>query len=129
MAFLLDTHVVLWYASKNPSLSPKAKAIVDAKSDLFFSVASLWEIVIKVNIGKLQLDYSFEGLLERIAVMQAEIIPIKIDSLKEYLNLPLNKDHRDPFDRILVAQAIDYSLDVVSGDEKFDFYPVRRVWA
>jgi PIN domain nuclease of toxin-antitoxin system len=129
MAFLLDTHVVLWYASKNPSLSPRAKAIVDAKSDLFFSVASLWEIVIKVNIGKLQLDYSFESLLERIAVLQAEIIPIEIESLEQYLNLPTAKDHRDPFDRILVAQAADYSLDIVSRDEKFDLYPVRRVWA
>lgn len=91
MAFLLDTHVVLWYASKSPSLSPKAKAIVDAKSDLFFSVASLWEIVIKVNIGKLQLDYSFESLLARVAVMQAEIIPIEIESLEAYLDLPLDK--------------------------------------
>lgn len=129
MAFLLDTHVVLWYASKNPRLSQKAKAIVDAKTDLFLSVASLWEIIIKVNIGKLQLDASLGGLLERIAVMQAEIIPIAIESLEEYLNLPLPKDHRDPFDRILVTQAMDYSLDIVSRDEKFDLYPIQRVWA
>jgi PIN domain nuclease of toxin-antitoxin system len=128
MAFLLDTHVVLWYASKNPSLSQRAKAIVDAKSDLFFSMASLWEIVITINVGKLQLDYSFKSLLDRISVMRAEIVPIEIESLENYLDLPISKDHRDPFDRILVAQAIDYSLDIVSRDESFDAYPIQRVW-
>jgi PIN domain nuclease of toxin-antitoxin system len=128
MAFLLDTHVILWHISKNPSLSQKAKEIVDVKSDLFFSVASLWEIVIKINVCKLQLDCSFESLLDHVSVMNAEIIPIEIESLKIYLNLPVSPDHRDPFDRILVAQAMDYSLDIVSRDEKFDFYPIQRVW-
>jgi PIN domain nuclease of toxin-antitoxin system len=129
MAFLLDTHVVLWHISKDPILSQKAKEIVDAKSDLFFSVASLWEIVVKINVGKLQLDCSFESFLDHVAVMNAEIIPIEIASLKIYLDLPISPDHRDPFDRILVAQAMDYSLDIVSRDEKFDFYPIQRVWA
>ncbi|MBF2088180.1 MAG: type II toxin-antitoxin system VapC family toxin [Synechococcales cyanobacterium K44_A2020_017] len=129
MAFLLDTHVFLWHISKNPSLSQKAKEIVDTKSDLFFSVASLWEIVIKINVGKLQFDCSFESFLDHVSVMNAEIIPIEIESLKIYLNLPLSPEHRDPFDRILVAQAMDYSLDIVSRDEKFDSYPIQRVWA
>lgn len=128
MAFLLDTHVVLWHISKNSNLSQRAKEIIDTKSDLLISVASLWEIVVKINIKKLELDCSFENLLDRISVMNAEIIPIEIESLKIYLNLPLSFDHRDPFDRILVAQAMDYSLDLVSCDKKFDFYPIRRVW-
>ena len=129
MAFLLDTHVFLWYLSNNPSLSQKAKEIVDTKSDLFFSVASLWEIVLKITVGKLQRDFSFESFLDHVSVMNAEIIPIEIESLKIYLNLPLSPEHRDPFDRILVAQAMDYSLDIVSRDEKFDSYPIQRVWA
>jgi PIN domain nuclease of toxin-antitoxin system len=128
MAFLLDTHVVLWHISKNPRLSQKAKEIVEAKSDLFFSVASLWEIVIKINIGKLLLDCPFESFLDYVSVMNPEIIPIEIESLKIYLNLPLPPKHRDPFDRILVAQAMDYSLEIVSRDEKFDSYPIQRVW-
>lgn len=103
--------------------------MVDTKSDLFFSVASLWEIVIKINVGKLQLDCSFESFLDHVSVMNAEIIPIEIESLKIYLTLPLSPEHRDPFDRILVAQAMDYSLDIVSRDEKFDSYPIQRVWA
>ena len=128
MAFLLDTHVILWHLSKNPNLNQKAKEIVDVKSDLFFSVASLWEIVIKINVGKLQLDCAFGSLLDHVSVMNTEIIPIEIESLKIYLNLPISPDHRDPFDRILVTQAMDYSLDIVSRDEKFDFYPIQRVW-
>ncbi len=128
MAFLLDTHVVLWHISKHPNLSQKAKQIVDTKSDLFFSVASFWEIVIKINLGKLQIDCSFDSFLDHVAVMNAQIIPIQIESLKIYLELPISPDHRDPFDRILVAQAMDYSLDIVSRDEKFDFYPIQRVW-
>ncbi|MGF1522870.1 MAG: type II toxin-antitoxin system VapC family toxin [Leptolyngbyaceae cyanobacterium] len=128
MAVLLDTRVVLWYVTKNPNLSLKAREIVDAKSGLFFSIASLWEITIKSNIGKLQLDCSFDGLLARIAVMRAEIIPISITNLETYLNLPLPDNHRDPFDRILIAQAMNHSLDIVSRDDKFDHYPIRRVW-
>lgn len=82
MAFLLDTHVVLGHIAKDPSLSQKAKEIIDTKSDLFFSVASLWEIVVKINVGKLQLDCSFEDFLDHVAVMNAEIIPIEIESLQ-----------------------------------------------
>lgn len=129
MAVLLDTHVVLWYVTQNSSLSLKAREIVEAKSDLFFSMASVWEIAIKLNIGKLQIYCSFDDLLARIAVTRAEILPINIEDTQTYINLPLMPDHRDPFDRILVAQAMNYGLDIVSGDEKFDAYPIQRVWA
>ncbi len=128
MAYLLDTHVVLWHVSKNNNLSPRAKAIVDSKTTIFFSIASLWEIAIKVNIGKLQIDCSFDDLLDRIAVMRAMIIPIEIQSLKNYLGLPYLRAHRDPFDRILIAQALEYELKIVSCDEKFDAYPIQRIW-
>lgn len=129
MAVLLDTHVVLWYATQNSSLSLKAREIVEAKSDLFFSMASVWEIAIKLNIGKLQIYCSFDDLLARIAVTRSEILPISIEDTQTYINLPLMPEHRDPFDRILVAQAMNYDLDIVSGDEKFDAYPIQRVWA
>lgn len=128
MPFLLDTHVLIWYVTKSPKLSQTAQAIVNSKSDLFISVASLWEITIKINIDKLQLDCSFTDLLERIAVLRADIIPIEINSLKAYVDLPFLAEHRDPFDRILVAQAMDRALAIVSRDEKFDLYPVQRIW-
>lgn len=128
MSVLLDTHVVLWYVMGDPRLSTKARELIDAKADLFFSVVSLWEISIKLNIGKLQLRCSFDDLLARIAVMEAEILPINVEDIQAYIDLPLLPNHRDPFDRILVVQAINAGLAVVSEDTKFNFYDVRRVW-
>lgn len=128
MSILLDTHAVLWYVESDSSLSAKAKAIIDAKKDLFFSIASLWEIAIKLNVGKLQITSSFSQLLIRLEFLNIEILPINTEDLDTYMSLPLPKKHRDPFDRILVAQSINYSFPILSGDEKFDLYSVRRVW-
>jgi PIN domain nuclease of toxin-antitoxin system len=128
MAFLLDTHVILWYISEDSKLSSKAKEIVDAKLNLFVSVASLWEITIKINVGKLKLDDSFESLIDRLAVIRVEIIPINIAHLQTYMNLPFLSNHRDPFDRILISQATRHNLNLVSADTAFDAYPIRRVW-
>ncbi len=128
MKVLLDTHVLLWYVMGDARLCHQARNIIEAKSDLSFSAASLWEIAIKTNIGKLQLQCSFDDLLMRLDYIQAEILPISIEDTRTYLALPLDADHRDPFDRILVAQAIARSLVLVSGDPKFDRYTLQRVW-
>ncbi|PSR19347.1 PIN domain nuclease [filamentous cyanobacterium CCP3] len=128
MSILLDTHTVLWYAESDSRLSTQAKTILDAKKDLFFSVASLWEIAIKLNIGKLQITSSFSQLLIRLEFLKVEILPISTEDLDIYINLPLPKNHRDPFDRFLVAQSINYSLPILSSDEKFDLYLIERVW-
>ncbi|MGP1382420.1 MAG: type II toxin-antitoxin system VapC family toxin [Thainema sp.] len=128
MPILLDTHAVLWYVESDPSLSAKAKAILDAKKNLFFSTASLWETAIKLNVGKLQITSSFNQLLIRLEFLNMEILPINTEDLNTYIGLPLSKNHRDPFDRILVAQSINHSMPILSGDEKFDLYPVQRVW-
>jgi PIN domain nuclease of toxin-antitoxin system len=131
MALLLDTHAVLWYVIGSPELSETARNIIDAQSELVFSIASVWEISIKLNIGKLQLNCSFDDLLVRVAVMRAEILPISIEDTRTYIDLPLpsKPKHRDPFDRILIAQAINNSLTIVSADAAFDIYPIQRVWA
>lgn len=129
MSILLDTHAVLWYVESDSSLSANAKAIIDTKKELFFSIASLWEIAIKLNVGKLQITSSFSQLLIRLEFLNVEILPINTEDLDTYIGLPLPKKHRDPFDRILVAQSINHSMPILSGDEKFDLYSVRRVWA
>ena len=129
MSFLLDTHVFLWYISGHSSLSPRAKGIIEAKTGLKFSIASLWEISIKVNIGKLKLTGSFDDLLTRLNYVNAEILAIAVEDTRSYMNLSLPPNHRDPFDRILIAQAINHSLSLVSADKKFDAYPVKRVWS
>ena len=111
MNFLLDTHTFLWYFQGSEELSSKAAEILEEQSnDLWLSIASLWEISIKLGLGKLTLQNSFselEGVLQQLKI---EVLPIAFSDTECYLNLPLH--HRDPFDRILVAQAINhYSRD------------------
>ncbi|MFH7242544.1 MAG: type II toxin-antitoxin system VapC family toxin [Spirulina sp.] len=77
---------------------------------------------------KLDFDDSFESLLDRLAVMKVDFIPINIAHLEAYINLPVLSDHRDPFDRILISQATRHNLNLVSADTAFDAYPIRRVW-
>ena len=126
MEFLLDTHVFLWYLLGDPNLSSKAKEAIDTKTDLYFSIASLWEISIKINVGKLQLNRSFEYLPKELQYINAQILPITSKDTEIYAVLPLH--HRDPFDRILIAQAMNHSLVLISRDEAFDCYPIQRVW-
>lgn len=109
-------------------MSANAKAIIDAKRNLFFSIASLWEIAIKLNVGKLQITSSFSQLLIRLEFLNVEILPINTEDLDTYIGLPSSKNHRDPFDRILVAQSMNHTFPILSSDEKFDLYPVQRVW-
>lgn len=128
MKALLDTHVLLWYLLGNPSLSDRAKEIINTRTNLYFSIASLWEISIKVNVGKLQLNRPVQELPEELELINAEILPISLEDTQMYVNLPLPTNHRDPFDRILVAQTMNRSLVLVSSDVKFNFYAIQRVW-
>ena len=129
MKLLLDTHVLLWYLLGDLRLTDRVREIVDAKTDLHFSIASLWEISIKVNLGKLQLNRSFQELLEELDFINAEFLPISIEDTQTYMNLPLLQQHREPFDRMLIAQAINHSLVIVSSDQAFDHYEIQRVWS
>jgi PIN domain nuclease of toxin-antitoxin system len=131
MKYLLDTHVLLWYLSKDPNLSAKAKEIVDDRADLYFSIVSLWEIAIKVNIGKLQINRPIDALPIELQYIHTQLLPITIRDIEIYSGLPLPntpKKHRDPFDRILIAQTINYSLHLVSQDVAFDAYEIQRLW-
>ncbi|CAD5913671.1 type II toxin-antitoxin system VapC family toxin [Planktothrix agardhii] len=126
MTFLLDTHAFLWYLTADHNLGSKAKEVIDTKTDLYFSIASLWEMSIKINIGKLQLDRPFEDISKELQYLNVQILPITVKDTKFYANLPLH--HRDPFDRILVAQAMNHSLILISRDPAFDNYPIQRLW-
>jgi PIN domain nuclease of toxin-antitoxin system len=128
MTVLLDTHVLLWYVMGDSRLNDRARTIVESKTDLFLSVVSLWEIAIKVNIGKLQLNCSFDDVLVRVNYIQAEILPISITDTKMYLTLPVHATHRDPFDRMIVSQVMRRSMTLISGDTKFDLYGIQRLW-
>lgn len=128
MNILLDTHTLLWYLEDSKNLSSKAAEIIENPSNtLCFSIASLWEISIKLGLGKLSLQNSFSELEEVLKQLKIEVLPITFSDTECYLNLPLH--HRDPFDRILVAQAMNHSLVLISRDVAFDAYDLQRVWS
>ncbi|MFA7343739.1 MAG: type II toxin-antitoxin system VapC family toxin [Terrimicrobiaceae bacterium] len=128
MRVLLDTHTLLWVADDSPQLSIAArKALLPQTTERYFSVISLWEISIKVGLGKLPLRQPLESFLDALE-SNPNLLPLNLarDHFVRYAALPLH--HRDPFDRMLVAQALSESLTVVGCDEAFDAYGVQRVW-
>jgi len=125
---LLDTHTLLWWLSDDPALSrPARKFIAEIKNSAIVSAASAWEIATKVRLGKLptavDLAADFVGYLEREGF---ELLPISPDHGIRAGLLP--GPHKDPFDRMLIAQAQAESMPVVSNDLVFDSYGVRRIW-
>lgn len=129
MRYLLDTHSFLWFINGDNQLSGKAKkAILDADKVKYISIASLWEIAIKVNIGKLKIDMPFEDLMQKHIVANSfEILPITFEHTHELSKLDLH--HRDPFDRIIIAQAISEMFTVITIDSIFQNYkPLKVLW-
>ena len=125
---LLDTHAFLWFIGGNERLSLRARALIEARENpMFVSVASLWEIAIKNGIGKLDLDRPFAELVpEQLERQQIEVLGIHISHLAELIRLP--QHHRDPFDRLIAAQAIVEGLPIISVDPALDAYRVQRLW-
>ena len=126
MSFLIDTHAFLWYIQASDQLSPKAADILeDPNQNLYFSIASLWEISIKMGLGKLKLDNSFHELEALLSRLSIEILPITFADTETYFSLSLH--HRDPFDRMLITQVMNRSLSIITADSAFDAYSVDRV--
>ncbi len=127
MKLLLDTHVFLWFIDDSPALSTRGKALLEADNELFLSVGSLWEIAVKLRLGKLTVAMATESLMtEQVTANNIEILPISVPHLVQVSTLPLH--HRDPFDRLIIAQAIMEQMPVVSADPAFDAYPIERLW-
>jgi len=128
MRLLLDTHAFLWFVGGDERLSDRAKeAIADLENEVFLSVASLLEIAVKINIGKLKLPRSFGELIpEQLLKNEITILRIELSHMAKYVDLPLH--HRDPFDRLIVVQAQVEEMLVVSKDEKFGSYDVDLFW-
>lgn len=122
MKVLLDTHALLWWLSDSPRLDGKARAMIsDRAHEILVSVASLWEIMVKIRIGKLQADIAeIEDAIDRQGFRRIAISP---DHLKALVLLPVH--HRDPFDHLLIAQAISEDATFLTGDRQAEFYPVR----
>jgi PIN domain nuclease of toxin-antitoxin system len=127
MRLLLDTHAFLWFIDDNPRLSARAKTLLESDADILLSAASLWEMAIKVSLGRLTLAQPFDSFLpEQLTKNAVEILPITVAHLGAVAALPFH--HRDPFDRLLIAQASVERAPVVSADAAFDAYAVQRIW-
>lgn len=128
MKLLLDTHALLWFIAGDTRLSLSARSLIeDAGNEKFVSVASIWEIAIKVSVGKMSLLAPFDDLFPlQLSSNGFDLLPLKVEHASVVTNLPFH--HRDPFDRLIVAQAIAEKMTVVSRDDVFDKYGGFRVW-
>lgn len=125
--YLLDTHAFLWFVNNDPSLSSSARTLLESKIILLLSVASLWEIAIKLSLNKLSLPDSFDRFIpQQIALNKIQILPMETAHLNVVSSLPFH--HKDPFDRLIIAQAMVEKVAVVSVDSIFDSYLVQREW-
>ena len=128
MTLLLDTHTLLWFVEHAPELSQRAKAVIeDRDNTVVYSIASVWEMAIKLGLGKLAMSRplypDFADLLKEHGIQPLDIA---YRHSSEVSTLPMH--HRDPFDRLLVAQAMVENLPIVSADRAFDPYAITRIW-
>jgi PIN domain nuclease of toxin-antitoxin system len=128
MRLLLDTHAFLWFVTNDPLLSATAQALIaDPTNEIVISPASYWEVAIKVSIGKYPLTVPFEQFFAKgIEGNDFSILPVEIRHAAVLASLPMH--HKDPFDRMIVSQAIVEQIPVVSVDAAFDPYGVTRLW-
>ena len=128
MKLLLDTHTLLWFIAGSASLSAYARSLIeDAANEKFVSIVSIWETAIKVSTGKMALSAPFDVLFpHQLQINGFGLLPIKIEHTSVVITLPFH--HRDPFDRLLIAQAIEEKMTLVSVDNVFDDYGVTRFW-
>ena len=126
--FLADTNVVIWTISRSDRLSARVKrALADATGSIAVSVASVWEIIVKHQAGKLVFDMSLDLAIDQILYRSPwTIAPITPEHLPVLANLPML--HKDPFDRILIAQARHENLTILTPDEKIRDYDVKTLW-
>ena len=127
MRYLLDTHALLWFLEGSPKMSPVAVAIVeDGSASKSVSVASLWELAIKLSLDKLRIDGGLAQVLRAITANHFGIAPISLASLDELTRLPFI--HRDPFDRLLGSTALAEDFAIVTADADIRRYDARAVW-
>lgn len=127
MPLLLDTHTLLWFYSGDSQLPDHIKEeIENTNNQCFLSIASVWEITIKLGTGKLELDNSLNELFQFITRNQIEILPIEFNHLLRLERLP--NHHKDPFDRIIIAQSFEENLPIYTKDSFFQDYGILVRW-
>jgi PIN domain nuclease of toxin-antitoxin system len=128
MRLLIDSHAFIWAVDDVPRLTQAAAfAMQDPANELFLSAASIWEMAIKVSVRKMTLSLPYRQWMDKaISDLGLSILPITVDYAEVCAGLPWH--HRDPFDRLLIAQAQIEALSVVSGDSQLDAYSITRIW-
>ena len=125
--YILDTCAFIWAVQNSPNLSPKVLAILDGDDDVFVSQASFWEIAIKQTTGKLNLDKDIFALEDLCKAEEIQILPLELAYFERIKTLPLI--HRDPFDRIIIASAIEEDLTLLTNDgEIVKYQDVKTLW-
>lgn len=127
MRLLLDTHTLLWFLSDDAQLSTPARDLIeDGANEILLSVASAWEMAIKISLGKLTVGGSFDIFIpEQLALNSIELLSITLAHTAAVSTLPFH--HRDPFDRLLIAQSLVDSVPIVIRDDVLDAYGVVRM--
>ncbi len=129
--YLLDTHTFLWFVSDAPELSARARNLIEnEEANVFLSIASIWEIAIKNSLGKLEVKGGFDSIPKDLKENDIEILQIEFEHTAISNKLPFV--HSDPFDRIIIAQAIVEKMEIIGNDKVFDNYlvdkQVKRIW-
>lgn len=124
---MLDTHTLVWFLEGNPALSKEARTVIEEpKNQKYVSIASIWEIAIKVSLDKLKLIKSLEDLLCDLSNTEITILPIRLPHALRVSKLEFF--HRDPFDRLIIAQSIEEQFEILTRDSDFSSYDVITRW-
>jgi len=127
MDILLDTHVFMWFMNGDKSLTDSVRKIIaDVNNKCYFSIASIWEIAIKHSTNKLELASGFNNIQDFMIENDIELLPISFEHIQRLLKLDYH--HRDPFDRIIIAQGLEDGLTILSKDSNFVKYKVKIIW-
>lgn len=127
MRALLDTHTILWFLENDSQLSHEAKKVIeDSSNEIFVSIASLWEVTIKKSLGKLNLSRETNEIAMHLEKLSIDVLPIKVEHLYALKEIPFH--HKDPFDRILISQAIFEKMALVSKDDNMKLYQADIIW-
>lgn len=127
MNYLLDTHTLIWFLNGDSAMSANARKLIEHKNAKnFVSIISVWEIAIKISLGKLNIHVPMEQLPVQINNNGFELLPVAFEDTIMISKLPFH--HRDPFDRLLIVQSITNNLSLISKDPQFSQYGIKTLW-
>lgn len=127
MANLLDTHTFIWFINGDRALSKNARKAIELENAInYISIASIWEIAIKISLGKLELNAELSAINDQIKLNGFQLLPITTKDALVVSSLPFH--HRDPFDRMIISQALNGGFIVISKDESFQLYDLSLLW-